>query len=166
MKKIPFQCNFPQNNSCEFLFGEHCLFQMVQLGKGSRGESAHIMAGTHEWDTRFYKQLFHNVQLALGHSETCLKFTLRGRAKCSLLLDSHQGTFEIQTWTVEPLSTWLKQGNTSQGVTGFVIKLLSYNIITAPSAKEKLCSVPAVMFNYFIWTVSDPHCLILNAKLV
>lgn len=98
------------------------------------------------------------------YSETCLIFTLGGRAKCDFLVDSRQGSFQIQTWTVEPLSTWLKQGNTPQGVIGSVIKLLSYNIINRAEVQSKTSQVPAVMFNYFIWTYSSPRCLILNTQ--
>lgn len=109
-----------------------------------------------------------NRQLAEGgggggaHSEMCLIFTLWGRAKCDLLLDSRQGTFRIQTWTVEPLSTWLKQGNTPQGVTGSVIELLSYNIINGAKVQNKMSLVPAITYNYFIWTVWVPHSIILK----
>lgn len=86
--------------------------------------------------------------------ERCLIFTLGGRAKCNSSLDANPGSFQVQSCTVElqPLSTWLKHGNTPCGVMGSVIKLLPHNGINYVKVQSRMSLVFAVFLNYFTIT--------------
>lgn len=86
--------------------------------------------------------------------ERCLIFTLGGRAKCNSSLDANQGSFQVHSCTVElqPLSTWLKHGNTPCGVMRSVIKLLPLNGINYLKVQSRMSPVFAVFLNYFTIT--------------